>query len=187
MDIMTLAWVGWIYVFICGLLAIRDRMRGIILPKILDFCRIGTRRQPFITKTGVPTREKRWPPPTRPTSLYRWSLYDMIKMMQERARVLGMKGCDTTVKMVHTTDPDSSEIDICVKDSFYGHVVRLGVAQFGKLNAWQVTTANMDCSDIGWDVSTMMFYSKCDMELHRAEHVRRQDHGKTKRGTHDDS
>ncbi len=189
MDTMTLVCGAVVIVLVRTLLAVTDRIRGLTtLPEILAFFHIATRSHPFITKTGIPAREKRWPlvpmPPSLPTT---WSLYDMVKRMEERARALGMTDCDVTLKLENTIGPNCSDLAICVKDASNGREVWLSVSQFGAAGTPQIEARNMDCTDLGWDVDTLSFYSRRDREKHKAYLKECAAIDKLKQGSHDDN
>ena len=74
-----------------------------------------------------------------------------------------------TLVLTRTIGPDSSRLDINVKDAEQGVAVRMQLVQDGKQDKVRALGVNMDCRDIGWDVDSLTFYSKRDREKYDAE------------------
>ena len=186
MDTSTLVWAAMLIVLLRVVLNIRDRIAlPMTLPQILKVCsNVASRCHPS-AKTGIPAREERWS--MVPMSPIKWSLFDMIERLGERARVLGMTSCDVMRQLIRTSGSDSSRLDINSNDAEHGGGVQLQALTCETLDPIKITTANMDCSDIWYDARTMTFFSKLMKEEHSAYLKEWAAVDRLKQGTRDDS
>ena len=180
----TLIWAVLLIGLVCVAFTLRGRMT---LSQILKICRGTITISYHPAKTEIPAQDKRLPiplmPPTLPTV---WTLYDMINKMETRVEELGHEPSYTNVEIRHVLGGFNS-VYIRVYTANKGALVQMRLAQQDNSAPICGLGRNMDCSDIGWDVRDLTFYSKSDRELYWAHYAQGPITDKGKRGSHDDN